>query len=138
MSISALNFKPYDKGSMRGFFDLRYFGLAVKGCRLMDGKNGLWVALPQKEITKDGERAWVDQLHFTPPEADHVRKAVLSDLEQQGHLPKVDRNDPVARNVPSDKKRASSGQNGQHAYQKYTDEDLTSYYPDGGGGDIPF
>ena len=54
--ISALNFKPYDKGSLRGFFDLRYHGLTIKGCRVMESSSGLWVALPQKEIDQDGER----------------------------------------------------------------------------------
>lgn len=53
--VSALNFKAFSKGTLVGFFDLQFHSLTVKGCRLMDGKNGLWVALPQKEGKKDGE-----------------------------------------------------------------------------------
>jgi len=68
--ISALNFNPLKKGILRGFFDLRYHGLTIKGVRLMAGKKGLWIALPQREINKDGERAWVDQLYLTAPEMD--------------------------------------------------------------------
>jgi DNA-binding cell septation regulator SpoVG len=84
--ISALNFKKYEKGAMRGFFDLRYHGLTIKGCRLMDGTNGLWIALPQKEAEQNGERKWFDQMHLTPPEAEHVRRLAIADLKAQGHI----------------------------------------------------
>lgn len=44
---------------MLGFFDLRYHGLVIKGCWLMSGTNGLWIALPQHEGEKDGKRKWL-------------------------------------------------------------------------------
>lgn len=120
--ISALNFKPFNKGSLRGFFDLRYHGLTIKGCRLMAGKGGLWVALPQKEINKDGERKWVDQLYLTPPEMDHVRRLVIADLESQGHLDHAPK-EPAAKRPP---------------YRPPEKEDLSEYYTQGTEDNIPF
>ena len=79
--ISALNFKNYDKGAMRGFLDLRYHGLTIKGVRLMSGNNGLWLALPQQKGEQDGETKWFDQMFLTKPEAEHVRRLVLADLQ---------------------------------------------------------
>ena len=86
MQIRALNFKPFDRGSMRGFFDLAYGGLTIKGCRLMSGNNGLWVAFPQQKGEQDGETKWFDQMFLTKPEAEHVRRLVIADLQAQGHL----------------------------------------------------
>ena len=53
--ISVLNFKPYENGHIRGFFDLRYHGLTIKSCRLMAGNNGLWFSFPQVKGEEDGE-----------------------------------------------------------------------------------
>ena len=84
MTAAALNFKASDKGSIRGFFDLRYYGLTIKGCRLMSGQKGPWVALPQQKTEKDGEVKWIEVLFMTAPEMAHVTKLVLADLDAQG------------------------------------------------------
>ncbi len=81
MTVAALNYKPFKKGAMLGFLDLRYHGLTVKGVRLMAGKNGMWLALPQKQAEQDGETKYFDQMFLTPPEAEHVRRLVLADLQ---------------------------------------------------------
>ena len=78
--ISVLNFKPYEHGSIKGFFDLRYHGLTIKGARLMAGPNGLWVSLPQRKGEQDGETKYFDQLFLTRPEAEHIRGLVMADL----------------------------------------------------------
>ena len=84
--ISVLNFKQHDQGALIGFFDLRYFGLTIKGCRLMDGRNGLWIAFPQQKVEQSGETKWFDQMYLTPPERQHVRRLVLADLRNQGYV----------------------------------------------------
>ena len=85
--IGVLNFKKFQRGSIVGFFDLRYHGLTIKGCRLMSGNNGYWMAFPQKEGTdKDGKTQYFDQMYLTKPEAEHVRRLVVAELEAQGHL----------------------------------------------------
>ena len=88
--ISAMNFKPFNKGSIEAFFDLRYYGLTIRGCRLMNGDKGLWVALPQQKGTNDqGETQYFEQLYLTTPEVQHVRSLVLLDIQQQGHIEKI-------------------------------------------------
>ena len=55
--ISILNFKPFTRGSLLGFFTLRYHGLSIQNCRLMSGKDGgpAWFAFPQIKVEQDGE-----------------------------------------------------------------------------------
>ncbi|WP_419656287.1 uncharacterized protein Dvar_53830 [Desulfosarcina variabilis str. Montpellier] len=129
MTVSALNFKSFERGAMLGFFDLRYHGLTIKGCRLMSSNNGLWIALPQKEADQDGGRKYFDQMFLTPPETEHVRKLAIADLQTQGH---IDR--PVA------KKEAAAKQAPKGSYRAPEGEDLSEYYvpPGDDGDDIPF
>jgi len=97
--ISVLNYKDFRRGSIMGFFDLRYHGLTIKGCRLMTGASGFWMALPQKEGTdKEGNTAYFDQMFLSRPEMDHVRRLVVAELEAQGHIKhsKADRPKPAA------------------------------------------
>jgi DNA-binding cell septation regulator SpoVG len=83
--ISVLNFKRFERGSILGFFDLRYHGLAIKGCRLMTGQNGLWVAFPQKEgKDENGAAKYYDQLFLSKPEMEHIRNLVIAELQMQG------------------------------------------------------
>ena len=84
--ISVLNYKPFDRGSMKGFFDLRYHGLTIKGCRLMNGNNGQWFSFPQVKGEQDGEVKYFDQMFLTALEREHVRNLVIADLQSQGHL----------------------------------------------------
>jgi DNA-binding cell septation regulator SpoVG len=85
MDIRCMNWKPWEKGSMLGFFDLGYGGLVVKGCRLLRGNNGMFVGLPQRQDTdKDGNTQYFDIVYFSGPEKEHVRKAAIVDLQRQG------------------------------------------------------
>ena len=52
----------------------------------MSGNNGLWIALPQQNGEQDGEIKYFDQMYLTPPEAEHVRRLALLDLQAQGHI----------------------------------------------------
>lgn len=126
--ISALNFKKYDRGSLKGFLDLRYHGLTIKGCRLMSSNGGLWIALPQKQAEQDGETKYFDQLYLTPPEAEHVRKLVLADLQAQGVI------DPPASKSPGKAAHRRS------KHRTPEGEDLSEHYTDQAGldDDIPF
>lgn len=90
--ISVLNFKHFDRGAIKGFFDLRYYGLTIKSVRLMAGKDSSvpWIALPQNKGEKDGQVQYFDLMYLTPPEAEHVRRLVLADLVAQGHIQRPD------------------------------------------------
>lgn len=128
MTVSALNFKSFERGAMHGFFDLRYHGLTIKGCRLMSSNNGLWIALPQKETEQDGERKYFDQMYLTQPEAEHVRKLAIADLQAQGHIDRpTPKPKPAAKRAPRGSHRTPEG------------ESLDEYYTDpNADDDIPF
>jgi len=121
--ISVLNFKPYDKGAMRGFFDLRYHGLSIKGCRLMSGNDGLWFSFPQVKSEKDGQVEYYDQLYLTPLEREHVRKLVILDLQQQGHL-------EAPKQAPRPEQPAKR--------PKSPGQDISEHMPGATQDDIPF
>jgi len=117
--ISVLNFKSYDKGAMKGFFDLRYHGLTIKGCRLMAGNDGLWFSFPQVKGEQDGEVKWFDQMYLTALERDHVRRLIVLDLQGQGYLEQ--QAPPKAKPAP-----------------KPPSQDLSEHYTGGAQDDIPF
>ena len=128
--IGVLNYKPFQRGSIVGFFDLRYHGLVVKGCRLMNGQNGYWMAFPQKEGTdKDGKTQYFDQMYLAKPEAEHVRRLVVAELEAQGVIQHAK---PAERPNPSP--QPSNG-----FRHPDTGEDLSQHYTNPGDDDsIPF
>ena len=60
-----LNFKPFEKNTLRGFFDIELAsGLILRGCTLHE--NGRrWVGLPAKPYTaNDGGQAWAAIVDF--------------------------------------------------------------------------
>lgn len=116
--ISVLNFKEFTKGAIKGFFDLRYHGLTVKSCRLMDGKNGLWFCFPQVKGEEDGEVKYYDQMFLTPQEREHIRELILAELKIQGHI------------------EASKPKPKQQNYRAQERENLEDYAPT--DDDIPF
>ena len=132
--IATLNFKPYDKGALRGFFDLRYHGLSIKNCHLMHSEGGLWISLPQQEgKDADGNRKWYDILYLTPPEAAHVRRLVIADLQAQGHV-------AATVNQHQGTRKASRQDRKQPTKRTPEGEDLTAHYTPANDphGDIPF
>jgi hypothetical protein len=85
--IEAMNFKVYRSGNMLGFFDLKYHGLAVRGCRLMTGPNGYWFSFPQKVYRdRNGEKRYSDFLYLTRPEHERISNLVKLELQAQGFI----------------------------------------------------
>ena len=121
--IAVLNFKPFNRGSLLGFFTLRYHGLSIQNCRLMAGKNGgaPWFSFPQLKTEKDGETKYIDILQLTNAEREHVRGLVLAELQAQGH---IERDKPKGQ--PNGRHRTPEG------------EDLSEYFTDTGQDNIPF
>ena len=125
--IAALNYKPWNKGSIIGFMDIQIGVVTIKGARLMAGKdNGqMWVALPRMPSTDDnGNKNYHEIIHVTAPVIEHIRQAVLCDLEAQGHLEKPKREKSFTRRPKATHKTPEG-------------EDLSEHYTDG-SDDIPF
>jgi hypothetical protein len=88
MNIRVMNFKPYDRGSLLGFFTLGYGGFSIQNCKLMAGNNGgpAWFAFPQIKGEQDGEVKYFDILHLSNPEREAARALILAELQAQGHI----------------------------------------------------
>ena len=52
----------------------------------MNGNKGLWFCFPQIKAEENSEVTYYDQMFLTSLEREHIRKLVLLDLQQQGHL----------------------------------------------------
>lgn len=56
MKITAVSIKKMEKDNFRGFADVTFDDcFVVKGIRIMDGKKGLFVAMPSEYSEKDDE-----------------------------------------------------------------------------------
>ena len=61
--MKVINFKPYNKGKLRAFFDvLTAEGFTIKGFKIMEGINGEFVSRPSQQ-DKNGE--WYDTVYCT-------------------------------------------------------------------------
>lgn len=135
MTVAAMNYKPFDRGSMRGFFDLRYHGLTIKSCRLMESNGGHWIALPSRQVEQDGQTKYLDIVELTKSESDHVRRLAIADLESQGHLTR-----PARQERLQSKPRPAVQPSARPTHRTPEGEDVGQYYtsPEELEDDIPF
>ena len=131
--IRVLNYKPFQRGAIIGFFDLGIAGLVIKGCRLMYGKEGgFWFAFPQREgKDESGSAKYFDIIHMAKPEMDHVRRLVVAELEMQGHIEHV--KGPVSKPRPAPAPKTA----GSFRHPD-TNEDLSMHVTTTADDDIPF
>jgi len=66
----VLNFKPLERNTLRGFFDLELpSGLVLSGCTLHEKNGKFWTGLPAKPWTKeDGSQSWTKTVDFRDKE----------------------------------------------------------------------
>jgi DNA-binding cell septation regulator SpoVG len=132
--ISVLNFKSFSRSSIKGFFDLRYHGLTIKGCRLMSGNNGLWFSFPQLKTEEDGETKYYDQMYLTSLEREHVRKLIITQLLAEGHI-----NEPQPESVKQSRRPQQNSKPRTSSQRTFENEDLSEHYtPADDNSDIPF
>lgn len=55
MELKVINIRQSNTGSIvKAFIDINYYGLIIKGCRLVEGSNGTFIGYPG-EKGKDGK-----------------------------------------------------------------------------------
>jgi hypothetical protein len=66
----VLNFKPLERNTLRGFFDLELPSeLVLSGCTLHEKNGKFWTGLPAKPWTKtDGSQSWAKIVDFRDKE----------------------------------------------------------------------
>lgn len=66
-------------GNLKAIVSLNYYGLVIRGLKLSDGKNGMFLGMPAR---KRGEE-WEDICFFLDPEMrEKVTKRVLDEYEK--------------------------------------------------------
>ena len=68
MKIVRMN--PYDKGKIRAFFDLEVNGFVIKGFKIMEGINGLFVSFPSQKVNEE----WNDTVYCYKETRDKLNK----------------------------------------------------------------
>ncbi len=70
-SMRAVNFKKFEKNTLRGFFDLELPSrMIIRGCTLHQKGDRQWVGMPGKPIkAKDGTDTWANVVDFADKEA---------------------------------------------------------------------
>ena len=85
--ISAINYRKWQRGSVMGIFDLNFYGATVRGCKVMTGKNGFWISLPQQSYTdKNNETKYTDVIQMTSAMMNHVRRIIIEQLLIEGYI----------------------------------------------------
>lgn len=95
MSITILNFYPASHPNIKGNFAFRIdaWGLEIKSCRLIKGKNGHdFISFPQYEYEKNGEKKYINYVCFDDQEKEKrlkakVHEALIAFLRDQVHAP---------------------------------------------------
>ena len=66
LAPTVLNFKPFDKNNLRGFFDLELpSGLILHGCTLHTDDGHYWIGLPSRPWSKqDGTQSYAKVIGF--------------------------------------------------------------------------
>jgi stage V sporulation protein G len=96
--VTEVSVKPYQSGALQAFVDIKLFGhFVMKGFKVMDGKNGLWVAMPDEKDDHTGDYEDV----FFPITSDAREKIfdlVLDAYEkkQDGTEPEMEEQEPTS------------------------------------------
>ena len=72
MKITVVKIKNLNAGKLKAFADVSFDGVLVKGCKIFDGANGLFAALPSQKSAKD------DKYYDTVVISDEVLKSEFS------------------------------------------------------------
>jgi hypothetical protein len=75
--ITASNWKPLEKGSLRGFLTLTLSsGLVLNNCQLLETGKERWIGLPSQRFQKrDGSTEYIPIVEFTTKRARHQFQA---------------------------------------------------------------
>jgi len=81
--MKVANIKEIKRGNLICKFDLEFdqWGLTIRECMLMNGKNGLWVSFPSRQYEKDGMKKWYDLIVFEKEKRNRITDQVVDELK---------------------------------------------------------
>ena len=124
MIIELVNFKPYQRGALKGFFDLQIGILTISGCSYFEKEGKRWFTFPNKPYEdKNGQTAYQEIIQTTNAIYGHLRTEVMRQID--------------AFNGKPEKNKRPSSKSYQEGYRTSEGEELSQYYSSG-DEDIPF
>ena len=88
--IEILNFKPFEKNTLKGFLDLKMtnIGLTIKGCTCHQKDGQRWIGLPARPYEDEGgNNTWASILYFEDEFHKKFQRAALEALDAYRKLP---------------------------------------------------
>lgn len=85
--MEILNWKPFTKGALRGFFSVTLpSGMILHDCCLFEKNGSRWVSLPSQKFTdKDGKTGYKPMVEFVDRStADNFCRQTVQALEKEG------------------------------------------------------
>jgi len=66
MTVECIKFTPYEKGTLRGFADVRVpkFGMVFYSLSLHEKEGKRWINFPSKSYEKEGKKEWLPYFRF--------------------------------------------------------------------------
>jgi hypothetical protein len=124
MIIELINFKPYQRGALKGFFDLHIDILTISGCSYFEKDGKRWFTFPNKPYEdKNGQTAYQEIIQTTNAIYGHLRAEVMRQID--------------ALNGNPEKSRHQSSKSYQKDHRTPEGEDLSQHYSSK-DEDIPF
>ena len=83
--MKVLNVKRIDKGVLILKCDVEFeeWGLTIRECVVMNGKNGMWVSLPSRQYEQDGVKKYYNLVIFTKEKKQAFDEGVLRRLKDE-------------------------------------------------------
>ena len=82
MIIELINFKPYQRGALKGFFDLHIDILTISGCSYFEKDGKRWFTFPNKPYEdKNGQTAYQEIIQTTNAIYGHLRAEVMRQID---------------------------------------------------------
>lgn len=92
--MKVLNMKPFSgTGNLKAFFDVETSeGITIKGFKIADGKNGLFVGMPSEQDKNDKSKYW-DRVVMPKEMKEALTGMALQEFSQLGGGNSSSRND---------------------------------------------
>jgi len=79
------NFKKIDKGNLIGKLDIEFenWGLTIRDCMILNGKNGMWVSFPSRQYESEGQKKYFNLIIFDKEKHKAINESVLERLKKE-------------------------------------------------------
>jgi len=84
-SMKIHNFKKINKGNLIAKLEIEFenWGLTIRDCMILKGKNGLWVSFPSRQYEAEGQKKYFNLIIFDKEKHKQINETVLQMLKNE-------------------------------------------------------